>query len=894
MDDGRRQLSYAQLLELTKTYRPTFKELSKKWKVPKFKRIALPNTTLYPKSWTYLVSNEKRPHTITPEELRAKGVKQGDKVYFERGQVYNWLEYEVTTDSNTIGAFGSGADPKFIGSTSLTAATWTSETGGYYSTPLATAPLWVTKDGEMARQGESAWIPITSAPSGTERGFLTATLNAFNAVESLTTAKARGKEFQFRMSYELTISSYNTGTGVVTFGSSLTGFTTNLPMKFYGQKQFATLEGDWWWDAANNELWIKTASDPTGTDIRVVTERYAFSIDEAENCTIQGLEFTQYYDEAIETFRATGLDIDDLYIHDIRTNGLAMFGNNTGTLDVGNCVIERCGLNAVSIGAISNTTFHDLEIDSIGLQDNIGWPIHAEYRKHGGTAISVNDEQTEVTHLPDTITVQNCLLTNLGYQGVAPYGDNWLIENVHIKDYCQKFTDGGGVHTFYSSNLGTGSCSDGIIRNVIAEGGVGSRDGIAGSTEPGFAMGFYIDNGSNNWLIEDSVSFNNSFAGVHVNWDTEQTTIDGCLIARNGVVTSQHGAQIFFWDKPNVTDSPNFTRNKKNVVTNNIIVTPTDQQLAIVTISTSTGADANYNPFDTGGSCDNNRYVKIYKTQFSSLFGHNVLGIIDTYTPLTFASWQSRNSCDASSTVMTPYIDYGNTGRITFDIRVLTNPTSAPVNVAVPSNFQDEDNADLVSPISVPAWGARLVLTKASNYYLTDGFNEANGTSLAGRTPTIGPIPTIVAGTHTFSGSNLISSVDGHTRYDLGSPDLIWEMRQSASINNNSFLINFRAQDNTTSANNRIIFTKGATQLEVSQVVGGVSTSLATFSQTTTAGVQYVFKIILNGSSVRVFVDDVERITTTTALLTGNFHGIFGSTTKTTYYYIAYPLTSVV
>lgn len=872
----------------------SFKTLTQKWKAPRIsKKKLLPDLTLYPKEWTYLVSNEKHPHTITIEQFRKKELKPGDKVYFERGQIYNWSQYDVTVDNVTVSSYGSGDEPIFMGSNSLSANVWTSETGGYYSTPLATAPLWVVNAaGEMARQGESDWLASTSAPSGTERGFNTATLNAFNSVESLTTAKARFKEFNFRMSYEIGISSYNTGTGVVTFASSITGAGTGYPMKLYGQKQFATLEGDWWYDDANNELWIKTASDPTGTDIRVITENHAFNIDEAENVTISNLELTQYYARAIRTFRATGASIHDLYIHDIRTNGMQLLGNATG-MDVYNLDVRRCGLNGLFLGAIQSSTIHDLEIQEIGMQDNYPWPIHTEFRKHGGMSIAVSDEQTEAIHLTNSITLSRWVAHNLAYSGMSVYGDNWIIEDSHVYDYSHRFSDAAGIGSFYASNLGTGSTSDGIIRRCIVHDGIGSHEGIANVTSPEFVMGVYIDNGSNNWLVEDCTLYNNAFAGVYSNWNTEQTTIDGCLIARNGVSTASQGAQIFFFEKPNGTDSPQFTRNKKNVVTNNILVPHTEGQYAIVTISNGTGADANYNPFDTGGSCDNNRYVKIYHTQFGTLFGHSTNNNITAYTGLSFSGWQSRNSVDASSTSMTAYIDYANVDRSEFDIRVISNPTGSSDNIAIPADFMDEDGADLSSPVAVPAYSGQLVLTKASNYYLTDAFNAANGTSLAGRTPTIGPVPTIVAGTHTINSSNLGSSVDGHTRYDLGTPDLIWEMRQSVTSASNGFTINFRAQDNTVSTNNRIAFLMNATTISITQIVGGVSTVLQSASFTVTTSTQYHIKFTFNGSNVRVSVDGVEYINTTTALLTGNFHGIFGSTAKTTYYYTAYKLTAV-
>src|SRR5688572_14178015 len=187
----------------------SFKTLSRKrTPINLRQRKLLPDTTLYPSDWTYLVSNEKRPHTITYEEFKKIKIKEGDKIYFERGQIYNFVGLDLTVNNTIWGEYGAGVKPKMRGGTALTS--WTSEAGGYYSTPLATAPKWVSIAGEMARQGQSTFIPVTANPGGADRTFSSATLNAFNTIEALTTAKARfTKEFNFRTSFEYTISSYN-------------------------------------------------------------------------------------------------------------------------------------------------------------------------------------------------------------------------------------------------------------------------------------------------------------------------------------------------------------------------------------------------------------------------------------------------------------------------------------------------------------------------------------------------------------------------------------------------------------------------------------------------------------------------------------------------------------
>lgn len=821
---------------------------------------------------------EENPYSPAEFETALATMDAGERVGFKRGDTFEMGELSVPQNGMSFKAYGSGADPIILGSTSLSAATWTSETGGYYSTPLASAPKWVFKDGVAARYGESDWIAITSAPSSTSRGADTATLNAFNSVQSLVGAKMRVKEYKWRISYEHNISAYNDSTGVITTTETFVGAAVNQPFRLSGQKQFATLEGDWWWDSANGKLWIKTSSTPSGTDIRVTYLDEAFSIDTKTGTTFSGLEFKHYYRTAIDVKHGSNTTITNCLINHIRTNGLWIYGNSTG-ITVSNTEITRCGLNGVFMGAINTSNFTDLDIHDIGEESNHGWPLDTQFRKHSGVGISVTDESGEANTIPSNITVSGCDLYNLGYQGIGPYGSNWLIENCHIYNYSRKLDDAGGIHTFWSSALG-GTETTGTIQNCIIHDGIGNGDGIASyNASEKVVAGIYIDNGSNGWVIDNVTVYNNPYAGVFCNFNSEETTLTDSLISGNGGTS---GRQIIMVETPDVTNSPTYLNNYKNIITGNTIVCNEEGQVAIVSLSNGSGADANYNPFSNGGSCDNNYFVKPYKISGSKLFGHSTTSYY-TYTNLTFAQWQSRNSVDASSTLKGFYLD-----QITNDaldaIALHTNTTNSEVIEDLTDGYYTDAASADVNSLTIPAYSGRVAFIKSSYYHLMDGFTAANGTSISGRAPTIGNTPSIISGTHTIQSNRMSSSgSDGLVLWGVGTPNYVFEADFIVTGTTAGLRVDLRYVDTIPSTTTRLIFdhVDASDIIRLRDFVGGAVANTWTAAYVMTTGTKRV-KIIMNSGSVKVYIDSVLYIDETTTVTTGNYLAVLGQLTQQT------------
>lgn len=821
---------------------------------------------------------------IDPESFASADVQVGDTVYFNKGETIVF-EYDVPVNGMTFGSYGTGDDPILCGSTDYGGATWTSEGSGIYSTPISDEVKWVFIDGIAARQGESDWIPITSAPSGTTRGALTATLNAFNSVQSLVGAKLRVKEFNFRYSFEMNITAYNSGTGVLTTSETFSGAAVNYPFRLYGQLQFVTQNGDWWWDDAANKLYVKSAATPAGTDIRVTFADSALYAEDIDGLTVSGIEFQHYYRAAIETDSSSNVDISDVNIHDNRTNGLWFYGNSTG-LVVDNFTIADCGRCGVFLGALQGPTFTNFTMTEIGTQANISWPIDTRFRKHCGAGVSVTDEPTATIKLPSAVTVQDFNISHTGGQGVAPYGDDWLIERGEVSYYAEKWDDVGGISTFYVNSFGAGlSTKDGIIRDVIVHDGIGNHEGIASFTSVEFTAGIYLDNGTETWEVDNCTVYNNPFAGIFVNWNTFGQNIHDCTLYNNGTTGY---ANMFFYELPNGTDSPNFLHNYGNIVENCTFLIKRGQY-AIATASAGSGADASYNPYSSGGSADNNKYV--YPNMIDTYFKHG-LGTA-SFTAINLAAWKVRNGEDAASVVKNGWLqDIASTfGEST--IVILPNPSGSTVALVPITGFYRDYNDVNITSVDVPAWSSTYGLIRPDYYYLMDDFTNENGTNISGKAPFIGNNANVIAGAHTVQNGIMQSSSPGSVSWNIGATNYKYEtVVTTITAASTSLRMDLRLQDNTTSATNRIIvdFVSGNLQFrEYFSSASPVQTLTTPF--TIANSTSYRLVAHLNGTSVKIYVDGVLKIDATVQLITGNWQSVSGEVNRRTDFITAYKLT---
>lgn len=603
----------------------------------------------------------------------------GDRIRFNKGDTFYLGGFSINNLNNIqVLAFGAGANPIILGSSLI--STWINNGDGYwYSNIGSTAPKWVAEDDTLLRQGESAWIPITSVPSTQVRRVTAATINAMG---SIIGAKIVAKEFSFRASEELTVTAYDSGTGNITFTGPLIGAAVGMPLKLYGQKQFATDTDDWSYDPVTERLWLKT-TNPVGRNIRVINQDYSFQVSSTSNFVSDGVDYKHFFKHGIYVLNSSDCSIINCEIHANRANGIRAYGNDTTDLEVDNVEIHNCGLRGVELGGVQGYSITNCEIYDIGLQLNIGYPFDAH--KTGGTAITPLTDAALPTILSNNGVIEHNEIYNVGYQGMQLFGYGNVIRYNTVHDYCLKWADGGGIYMYYH-NIFNGSTSSNLVQNnLVYDGNVtGNLEGIT-SGGVSLVAGIYLDSGVNNNTINSNVIENPGYYGIFCNTHGTQHIIT------DNIVTGAILKQCQIRQDVNPTSIYPFNNVQNCVMTGNTFACEEEDARCFSLFNANNSST--FNPFTT---VNNNHYVHPYGLDINDRTQNNG----GAFTDMTLAEWQTYTSSEASSTSRTNYKGTPDAN----DVLVEMNATGSPVDFNTPGGYSDYVGAAFSNPVSIPAW----------------------------------------------------------------------------------------------------------------------------------------------------------------------------------------------
>lgn len=598
--------------------------------------------------------------------LLAATLNPSDHIYLNKGDTFIVPEFQILVNNVTIESYGTGAEPIILGSNSLTAATWTDEGSGQYSTPLASVPDWVYIDLVSAHLGESAWIPVQTNNSSQVRTLT----SGIDGLGSLVGSSVVFKEYNFRLSEELVVSAQSGRQ--ITFIGTLVGADQGMPAKFFHQRQFLTTNGDWCY--TGGKLYIKAAATPAGTDIRICTNDYGFFINNSSGVTISGLDIRHYSKYAVYIYSAASATITNCIFKDIRGNAFRINGFNNSNLTIEDNTFERCALRGIEYAGIETGSISYNTFSNIGTDSNLGHPY--DQNKTGGSALVplVINPSGSIT-VSNNVTFEHNVIHDVGYQCAYIWGNNNIFQDNHLYNYCQKWNDGGAVHMFYGNYLGLNSSTTGnIIRRNVIHDGVGNVDGVTGIHATIVCNGIYFDNGITGNTIDNNFIYNPGTWGILLNTFTTAHTVT------NNKVMGATTAQIEFRQDANGL-APYFSYSlmQNCVFTGNIMVcnTTTARSLIITSNNTST-------PFNPFTSINNNHYVNPYGTNLtrrsqSSTSSGNVI------TDYTLAAWKTYIASDAAST---SYENYKVTP-VAGDVSVFTNVTGSNTNESIPALHTD-------------------------------------------------------------------------------------------------------------------------------------------------------------------------------------------------------------
>jgi parallel beta-helix repeat protein len=634
-------------------------------------------------------------HPITLAKFLTVTLRDRDEVYFNKGEIFEFGDYTITGHAVKFKSYGSGANPMFTGSRDVGSNSWTNEGSGIYSTVLSSVPSWVFINGSPAKQAESGFITMTANSSGSVIQASSTTLNAYNSVQSLVGAKVRFKQYDFRVQIEYTITAYDTGTGNITLDAA-PSCSLNYPMWIYGQKQFISANGDWFYETGTQKLYVKAASSPAGTDIRIGFNTLALTCNGYNDIVIDGIDFRNFYDKAIVLIKCNRGTINNCTISNQRYSGIAIYGNAAYTIT--NNSIHDLGFYGIGVGSTQGSTISYNSIYNIGEQANLPWPLNTS-EITGGTAITfVGDSYSENWFAQNNTLYEYNTLYELGYQGIQYAGNNIIIRKNLVHDFCKVFNDGGAFHGICRLSLKNETKNTLIEKNVIYH-GVGNLGGITGGTLG--VGGIYIDNGHSGAIVQYNTVYDVQYNCL-INWDTEKTTVQ----FNNFVDATGHCIKIR--ENTNNNQSPIYPNQVTNIFTNNVFATRSGTTGRLVGVA-SYQSVTSFNPFTSGGNSDNNRYIQPYATNINTY--QNIEG--GASTQFTLSGWQTKFSLDASSTSMTNYITYSNGTNALQEVKVEINMTDNIESFTLPAGYKQPDGT-VGGTVSINPWCSFVYLKQTS------------------------------------------------------------------------------------------------------------------------------------------------------------------------------------
>lgn len=138
--------------------------------------------------------------------------------------------------------------------------------------------------------------------------------------------------------------------------------------------------------------------------------------------------------------------------------------------------------------------------------------------------------------------------------------------------------------------------------------------------------------------------------------------------------------------------------NEGNISTGNIMACRSNIQFCHR--AEVTDATVNYNPFNNGGSSNNNYYISPY---IGRVAWHQ-----DDIS-MTFSELKTRYSSDAASVTKNLYKTYVDQAQALIDVLLITNETDTAIVQSIGAGYTDVAS-NVITQVTVPAYGGFVAL----------------------------------------------------------------------------------------------------------------------------------------------------------------------------------------
>ena len=429
----------------------------------------------------------------------------GDQISFQRGGEYEGT-LNITASGNTnnnivFNAYGSGNIPILKGSVSL--SSWTNVSGAIWK---ADCPSCQTSLNNLIINGKAQSIGREPNLNEVNAGYnnidnasgqTSITDNNLNVPSNFW----QGAEVVVRTNrwtLDRTKVLSNSGSTLNLAGNLSRDLRKNFGYFFQNHINCLDVNGEWYFDAANKDVYIYWSSgNPNNLSVEVPVKKYALTTSNAQYIRITNIALANANEHGLLFYQSDHVE----------------FSHNK---------IKYAGIKAMDVNACTDVQILDNEIDKSG---NIGinmWNSNSSEISNNtikNTAVIAGMGQTGqgqyiAMHLRgNNNLILNNRLDSMGYIGINVRGDNNLIKRNFITNICLVKDDGGAIYSQVNANkpIFTGNrIEDNIILNSIgAPAGTPNTDVYLGE-------GIYLDDRSEDFTVTGNTVAFCSGSGIYV------------------------------------------------------------------------------------------------------------------------------------------------------------------------------------------------------------------------------------------------------------------------------------------------------------------------------------------------------------------------------------------
>ncbi|MDQ2718252.1 MAG: right-handed parallel beta-helix repeat-containing protein [Bacteroidota bacterium] len=454
---------------------------------------------------TYYISNEgstsnsgTSTSTTWPlSKVNSFSFSAGDNVYFKSGETFygNIVVNSSGVAGNPIyyGAYGSGSNPIITGFSSVT--TWTNRGSNIWESSIPISNLsnchMVSINGVNTPMGRypngNTWFPYQS-----HSGYTSITSSSLGGTD-WRGAQAVVRVLRWGMDID-SITSTSGSTITFTTLDNNTGYGPQDGYGFFIQNDLRTLDvqNEWYYNPTTRKIDIYSTSSPLNVNVSTI-DTLVYSNNESY-VTFSNLSFQGANQFCIKINNSNGEPYGSNFIIkncDFNYAGLSGIDVYASTyLNINNNTFNNCNNFAINAGGAGSTNaiITNNLIKNSGVIPGAGSAFLGGYKGIHAVGANGNISYNEID--------------STGFNALEFDGDNTVVQNNFINNYCFVLDDGGGIYTF--PNILVAELQRNVSNNIILNSG-DAHAGTADNTTQ--AMGIYLDGLSSNVnVIGNSIS----------------------------------------------------------------------------------------------------------------------------------------------------------------------------------------------------------------------------------------------------------------------------------------------------------------------------------------------------------------------------------------------------